>query len=101
MCSACGFPPAPGHWTDAGAATASDRLRGRFRRAVILHRVLREFGLTAHDGMQVPGIQVSTLSGRHEIVSNLEEVWPLAERLAGKCIDPLDARFTGTGDAPR
>ena len=27
MCSACGFPAAPGHWTDAGAQTPGDRLR--------------------------------------------------------------------------
>ena len=29
MCSACGFPAAPGHWTDAGAQTPGDRLRLR------------------------------------------------------------------------
>ena len=95
MCSACGFPAAPGHWTDAGAATTPDRLRGRLRRAQVLKRVLRAYGLTAHDGMQVSGIQVSTLSGSHEIVRNLEELWPAAERLAGGHIDPLDARFIG------
>ena len=33
MCSACGFPAAPGHWTEAGAATTLERLRGRLRRA--------------------------------------------------------------------
>ena len=33
MCSACGYPAAPGHWTEAGAPTAHDRLRAKFRRA--------------------------------------------------------------------
>ena len=30
MCANCGYPAAPGHWTEAGAATAPDRLRARF-----------------------------------------------------------------------
>lgn len=98
MCSACGFPLAPGHWTEAGAATAPDRLRARFRRAQVLQSVLRPYGLTAHDGMQVPGIQVSTQSGRHALVRDLDEVWATAERLTGNPIDPLDPRFIGAGD---
>ena len=40
MCASCGFPAAPGHWTEAGAATAPDRLRARFRRAQVLQSVL-------------------------------------------------------------
>lgn len=100
MCANCGFPAAPGHWTEAGAATGPDRLRERFRRAQVLQSVLRPFGLTAHDGGLVPGIQVSTLSGNQSIVLTLEDVWPLAQKLTGHAIDPLDPRFTeGAGVA--
>ena len=95
MCASCGFPAAPGHWTEAGAATAPDRLRARFRRAQVLQGILPAYGLTAFDGAQVPGIQVSTLSGNQAIVRDLEEVWATAERLAGRAIDPLDPRFIG------
>ena len=95
MCANCGFPAAPGHWTEAGAATVPDRLRERFRRAQVLQCVLRPHGLTAHDGGLVPGIQVSTLSGNQSIVLTLEDVWPLAQQLTGHAIDPLDPRFTG------
>ena len=95
MCSSCGFPAAPGHWTEAGAATPHDRLRARFRRAQVLQSVLPAYGLTAHDGAQVPGIQLGTLSGNNTIVRDLEEVWAEAERLSGKPIDPLDPRFIG------
>ena len=95
MCSSCGFPAAPGHWTEAGSATAPDRLRARFRRAQVLQSVLPPYGLTAHDGAQVPGIQIGTLSGNHMIVRDLEEVWAVVERLSGKPIDPLDSRFLG------
>ncbi len=98
MCSACGFPAAPGHWTEAGAAELPDRLRARFRRAQVLQSILPAYGLTAHDGAQVPGIQVGNLSGDHTIARDLEEVWATAERLAGRAIDPLDSRFTGGGD---
>ena len=98
MCSACGFPAAPGHWTEAGASSASHRLRARFRRAQVLQAVLPAYGLTAHDDGQVTGIQVSTFSGSHAIVRDLAEVWATAERLAGGAIDPLDPRFTGAAE---
>ena len=70
----------------------------RFRRAQILQSVLGAYGLTAHDGAQVPGIQISTHSGDHTIARDLAEVWVTAERLAGRAVDPLDPRFTGGGE---
>ncbi|MES2666602.1 MAG: hypothetical protein V4712_10910 [Pseudomonadota bacterium] len=93
MCNACGNPAVPGHWTEAGASTPSDRLRARFRRAQILQTVLKSYGLTAHDGGIVDGIQLSTLSGSSVMVENLTALWVEAARLAGTPIDPLDARF--------
>ncbi len=99
MCSSCGFPAAPGHWTEAGAASAPDRLRARFRRVQVLQSVLPAYGLAAHDGAQVPGIQISTLSGDHTIVRDLEEVWAAAERLFGRPVDPLDPHFLGEDEA--
>lgn len=95
MCSACGYPAAPGHWTEAGAANTGERLRARFRRAQILQRVLSAYGLKAHDGGLVPGIQLSSLTGDQAIVRDLAEVWVAAERMSGKTIDPLDPCFVG------
>ena len=95
MCSSCGYPSAPGHWTEAGASETPDRLRVRFRRALILQSVLKPFGLTAHDGIHVPGIQLSNLSGNHVIVRDLAELWKEAERMTGAVIDPLDPRLIG------
>ena len=95
MCSSCGYPAAPGHWTEAGASETPDRLRARFRRAQILKGVLKPFGLSAHDGIQVPGIQLSNLSGNHVIVRDLAELWQEAERMTGVAIDPLDPRLIG------
>ena len=95
MCSSCGYPAAPGHWTEAGASEIHDRLRTRFRRAQILKDVLKPFGLSAHDGIHVPGIQLSNLSGNHVIVRDLAELWQEAERMTGVAIDPLDPRLIG------
>lgn len=93
MCASCGFPAAPGHWTEAGAQSAADRWQARFRRAQLLRVALRPYGLTAHEDTQVLGIQLSTLSGRHEMVRDLSELWAAAERLAGAAVDPLDPRY--------
>jgi hypothetical protein len=94
MCSACGYPAAPGHWTEAGAANTSDRLRSRFRRAEVLQKVLSAYGLKAHDDGLVPGIQISNQFGNQAIVRDLAEVWATAEQWTGSVIDPLDQRFT-------
>jgi len=74
MCASCGYPAAPGHWTDAGATDPGDRIRARFRRARVLNAVLRAYGLTAHDGGLIPGIQIATLSGAQAIVDDLAGV---------------------------
>ena len=89
MCNACGFPARAGHWTDAGLLTPHDRIRARLRRAAVLARVLREYGLTAYDDGVTDGITLSTLSGASEIVLRPEDLWAVAERLAGRKIDVL------------
>lgn len=99
MCASCGYPAAPGHWTEAGIAERSEKLRARFRRAEILKSVLKAYNLTAHDGGLVPGIQIGSLTGHQVIAENLADVWSVAEKLTGHPIDPLDPRFTGAGEA--
>jgi hypothetical protein len=93
MCANCGFPSAPGHWTEAGAATASDRIRARFRRAQVLAKILPAYGLTAHDDGVTLGLVVATQTGNQEMVADVTEVWAAAERMAGRVIDPLHPRF--------
>ncbi len=101
MCSSCGYPAAAGHWSEAGAADAGERLRARFRRAQVLNAVLRPYGLTAHDGGLIPGVQIGTLSGKQMIADDLAGVWAAAEQLTGAPVDPLDERFLGIGDEAR
>jgi hypothetical protein len=101
MCANCGFPAAPGHWTEAGIEESFNRLQARHRRASLLRDILRDHGLTAHDDGSTPGITISTLTGRQEIAYDLSAVWEVAEQLIGRPIDPLAPRFTGgVEDAP-
>jgi hypothetical protein len=95
MCANCGFPLAPGHWTETGAVSASDRLRARLRRAQVLRSVLPAVGLTAYDDGQTPGVQVMNMTGDRTIARNLDEVWLAAERMTGRPFDPLDVRVIG------
>ena len=95
MCSACGFPSLPGHWTDAGALHAGSRLRLRFTRLAIINRLLAPYRLTAHDDGATPGLQLMAPGGERVLVADLEALWTEAARLAGAPIDPLSARALG------
>lgn len=99
MCANCGFPSVPGHWTEAGAETPTDRMRARFRRAQLLQSVLPAYGLSVHDDGATPGVTVSDRTGRHEMVGDVTEVWAAAERMSGHAVDPLDLRFLGQAGA--
>ena len=88
MCSACGFPARPGHWTDAGLTTPHDRLRARFTRAALLQKLLKPYGLTAHDD-GLTGLRLSTLSGASVMIEGLDDLWTKAATLAGRPIDVL------------
>ncbi len=90
MCSACGFPPAIGHWTDAGGDTAHDRLRIRFARVALLNDLLKPLGLGARDLGSQPGIQVFNAMGQTRICQTVEEVWAQVEAFTGKPFDPLE-----------
>ncbi len=90
MCSACGYPSAPGHWTDAGASTPTDRLRNRFARLTTINRLLSPYKLKAHDDGVTPGLHLMNASGNHVLVENLEVLWLTAEKMAGRPIDPLN-----------
>ena len=93
MCTACGVPAAPGPWTEAGAASAGDRLRARARQVRHLDRLLRPFGLTVAESGTVPGFQLGRLTGEVVLVPDLPSVWVEAARMLGRPVDPLDAPY--------
>ncbi len=93
MCTACGIPAAPGVWTEAGAASAGDRLRARARQVRHLDRILRRHGLTVAEGGTVPGFQLARLTGEVVLVPDLPAVWAEAARMLGRPVDPLAAPY--------
>lgn len=97
MCSACGFPSRPGHWTDAGGVTPGERLRLRFARVAAINRLLAPYGLKAHDDGVTPGLQLFAPGGARELVADLEALWSAAARLVGQPIDPLSPRALNHG----
>jgi hypothetical protein len=69
----------------------------------IVNIVLKQFSLVLAD-WEGAKYQLSTRTGRTEIVDNLSQVWPAAERLLGRACDPLDPalieRIEYAGGAP-
>ena len=97
MCALCGVVGAPEHWTEAharpGAFTPNTdptaRRRDRARRLVSANRVLCHFGLKLSD-WRANAFVLSTRTGKSAIVHGFSKLFPAAEALVGKSLDPLD-----------
>lgn len=100
MCEVCAVFGIGRHWSDAGAR-ADARLPAqdiahyrveRQRRIVLINALLADTGVALRD-WDGEAFWVARSDGRGERVANLGGVWPVAERLAGRPIDPLAASF--------
>jgi hypothetical protein len=104
MCVLCGQDfVAQVHWTDRhledrarAAAPGSDpvafqgdRRRDRAHRVVLVNEILRHYGLKLDDWGGSKYV-LRDGKGRSEIVQDLGSLWPAAERLAGRALDPLE-----------
>ncbi len=102
MCVLCGRDfVSRAHWTDRhieDKARASggdpleyqrDRRRDRVYRAAIINKVLRHYGLRVQEWSGSKYL-VRDGKGRSELVQDLGSLWPAAQRLAGRLLDPLD-----------
>lgn len=98
MCALCGVIGGNDHWTDPVArdgvyvrgTSPSERRRERARRISEANQILRLFALTLED-WQGSAYMLRTLTGKTEVIDNLAALWPMAERIAGRPIDPLDS----------
>ena len=110
MCVLCGRDfVAQVHWTDRhveNRARASgpdqdpgeyqrDRRRDRIHRAALTNEVLRHYGLRVQDWSGSKYL-VRDRKGRSELVQDLGALWPVAEKLAGRPLDPLDPALHAT-----
>ena len=101
MCVLCGEFVAQVHWTDrrhedgVRAAEISigefdrARTRERLRRASLANRVLSHYNLGLEDWGGSKYV-LRDRTGRSELVQDLGSLWPAAEKLAGRPLDPLD-----------
>jgi hypothetical protein len=103
MCILCGEFVTQHHWTekhaddkvrasiDAGAKDENrrNRRRERVRRAALANEVLRHYGLKVSDWSGTKYV-LRDGKGRSELVQDLGSLWPAAQRLAGRPLDPLD-----------
>ncbi len=102
MCVLCGEFVSHIHWTERHiedrARVSDPEARGdyhRFRRRDRLHRakvandVLRHYGLKVSDWAGSKYV-LRDKKGRSELVQDLGSLWPAAQKLANRPLDPLD-----------
>ena len=96
------------HWTEqsfangqdnavatAGSDQAQARRRDWHRRTQVLNDVLGSYGLSL-DNWQSRHYILSDRKGNTVLVENLGALWPAAQQLLGRPLDPLDPFFLQT-----
>lgn len=101
MCVLCGGYVMQVHWTDkktdnqqnnltVGAGqNQRSRLRERHSRIRLANKILSYYGIQLSDWTGSKYI-LKDKKGRTEIVQDLGSLWPVAEKMAGRSIDPLN-----------
>ena len=88
MCGLCGALAGSDHWSDA-ALTAGPRDQRHYSRNRVAGAVLAYYGLSLREaGGGSPVLRSAT--GQTALVPHLGALWPAAERLAKRPVDPLD-----------
>jgi len=105
MCEVCAIFGAGEHWSDFGRMR-NDRYpfedilhyrSERRRRLSLVNRILARFDLSCQD-WDGETIAVHHVSGRFKLAPTLNDLWTVAEELAGrKIIDPLTPEFSAAG----
>jgi hypothetical protein len=104
MCEVCAIFGAGEHWSDFG------RLRDerfpfddiqhyrneRKRRIRLINLVLAPVQVTCED-WDGEALMLFDRAGRAKLALTLNDVWPAAESLSGRAIDPLDPSFVDGG----
>jgi len=88
MCGLCGLFGTADHWSDALAGGGLTATAERHHRTAVANRVLGPYSLRLAEwsGRYV----LTSRTGKGAVVEGLGALWPAAERLAGRPLDPLD-----------
>ena len=101
MCVLCWQFLTESHWTDrrfedhtpttamAGSDHERARRRARHHRTRVLNQILTHYGLRLDDWHSRSYV-LSDRKGKTAIVQDLGALWPTAQQLAGRLLDPLD-----------
>jgi hypothetical protein len=116
MCVLCWQFLSEGHWTEqvfeaedntatgtVGSARERARRRDRYQRTRILNQILCHYGLRLDDWHSRSYV-LSDRKGSTVLVHDLGEIWPAAQQLARRRLDPLEPQFLaalGQHDATR
>lgn len=88
MCGLCGMFGAVEHWTQGAGDAGPGRHAERQHQVRVANAVLGLHGLRCADWQG--RLMVTGPTGKSLVVDHLGALWPAAERLAGRPIDPLD-----------
>lgn len=101
MCVLCWQFLTASHWTDqpfddgdpltatAGSDRERERRRARQHRTQVLKQILSHYGLRLDDWHSRSYV-LSDRKGKTVLVQDLGALWPAAQQLAGRPLDPLD-----------
>lgn len=95
MCMACGQMFMNIHWSDtqktdeAGFVDLGLLLRTRMEKVKFTNQVLNFYGLRV-SSRSGGGYTVSTRTGRSVLCEDFGDLWPKAQKLTGRLVDPLD-----------
>jgi hypothetical protein len=106
MCALCGVLGGDDHWTApvkrqgvyVVGEEPADRRRERRRRIAEANAILGLIRLSLED-WRADSYILRSRTGKSEIVDNLAALWPAAEALAGRPLDPLDPKILDRREA--
>jgi hypothetical protein len=89
LCGLCGALAGADHWADAAVTASSTRSQRRQLRNRVANNVLAYYGLSLRDSAG-GSLLLQNRTGQAALVPHLGALWPAAERLAKRPLDPLD-----------
>jgi hypothetical protein len=96
MCGLCGVFLTETHWSDAGVSTPGHGGRTprheRLHRVALANRILRHYGMKVGD-WQGSSYLLSGPTGQSSVLPSIAAVWPAAEQMRKRPLDPLDLRL--------
>ena len=89
MCGLCGALAGADHWADAAVTDGGTRSQRRQLRTRVANEVLAYYGLSLKEALSGSSL-LQSRTGQTALVPHLGALWPAAERLAKRPLDPLD-----------